>query len=256
MSLQLVSDLHLEFHKKFPDEIFNRDFVEADYLFCAGDIGIPNPGSNVWKEFIDWAVLSYKKVFYVDGNHEHYGQNRNETLAYIDHYTHNINNFVRLDTHCCDKIELNECEYFVIGCALWSNVTDATSEKMNDIKSIYKDGGQLITASDIRIWNREHISWITDWFSTEHELETIVMTHYLPSYELIHNDFRNPQSMSVSSAFATHLDDYIAKSKLWLFGHTHRRIDKMVEGVRCVSNPMGYKDEQNFTFTKGTITMS
>ncbi len=52
---------------------------------------------------------------------------------------------------------------------------------------------------------------------------------------------------SINSAFASHLDQLInkhsTKIEAWCFGHSHQTMQKRVEGVLCVSNPLGYPKE-------------
>lgn len=34
------------------------------------------------------------------------------------------------------------------------------------------------------------------------------------------------------------------KIDLWIFGHTHEAVDEVVNGIRFVSNPRGYPNEE------------
>jgi hypothetical protein len=54
----------------------------------------------------------------------------------------------------------------------------------------------------------------------------------------------------LNGAYASNLDDLILDNpqiKLWCFGHSHSSVDKMIGETRMLSNPKGYKDQnQNF----------
>jgi predicted phosphodiesterase len=81
-SFQYISDIHLEFY----DED-SRDFTKilepgiAPFLILAGDIG--DPGSNIFKEFIDWCRQKWQHVYYVAGNHEYFEYCKEEAKKYI-----------------------------------------------------------------------------------------------------------------------------------------------------------------------------
>lgn len=65
MKIQVVSDLHLEFHNPIPP------LVEGvDVAVCAGDVGPVETGA-VFYLAREWAEA--KQMLYVPGNHEYYG---------------------------------------------------------------------------------------------------------------------------------------------------------------------------------------
>jgi hypothetical protein len=65
----------------------------------------------------------------------------------------------------------------------------------------------------------------------------VVVTHHLPSWRCV--DSRYAQSVT-NAAFCSDLDDLIGKASLWIHGHTHVSLDRMLEGTRVVCNPRGY----------------
>jgi hypothetical protein len=73
----------------------------------------------------------------------------------------------------------------------------------------------------------------------------IVMSHHMPSYDLIHPKFKNS---NFNSAFASNVE--IAKNpiiKVWLYGHTH--IPCECDKYYC--NPIGYDGEnENIQYNK------
>lgn len=72
----------------------------------------------------------------------------------------------------------------------------------------------------------------------------IVISHHLPSYDLIHSKYT--EYAPYNQCFASHSDDLIKPPiACWIFGHTHCVTDKVVNGVRCVANPIGYKGEND-----------
>ena len=81
MKINLLSDLHLEFGKE------DFDIGNGDVLILAGDICVIDDivaewilekddeerEDNVFLSFFRKCIRNYNKVFYIMGNHEHYG---------------------------------------------------------------------------------------------------------------------------------------------------------------------------------------
>ena len=69
--------------------------------------------------------------------------------------------------------------------------------------------------------------------------DIIVATHHVPSFGLMADEFRDS---SINGAFTVELGDYMADSRInyWIYGHSHRNIDRTIGNTRCVSNQLGY----------------
>jgi hypothetical protein len=55
----------------------------------------------------------------------------------------------------------------------------------------------------------------------------------------------------LNGAFTVELDNYIAASHIdyWIYGHSHRNIDRMIGHTYCVSNQLGYVfQSEHFSF--------
>ena len=80
-----------------------------------------------------------------------------------------------------------------------------------------------------------------------------VVTHHVPSFQLSSPDFKNSRN---NGAFTVELSDYIETSpvKYWIFGHSHRNIDKTIGKTRCVTNQLGYvSHNEHLTFSPEKI---
>lgn len=233
IKIQIISDLHLEFMTTLPD-FLNKDFIKAEYLFLAGDIGYPNYpeyNSGLFYEFICWCCNNYKKIFFVMGNHESYTNDIENIKKSLRHISSEKSNFIFLEAGIISELE----NYKVIGCTLWSIVEREAFNYMNDSKEI-KYKSENIKRENILQFHREDKQWIKN----NVDSNTIVMTHHLPSYNLVHNDFYNFDFERINSAYASHSDMLIDKAKLWIFGHTHRKSDIILNKTRCICNPHGY----------------
>ena len=239
MKFQIISDLHLEFYKKLPINILNDDFPKAPTLFLVGDIGYPS--EKIWIEFIEWCEAKFDKIFYVQGNHESYTKDIDQTTYYIRSILNGKPKFTLLERGVISYLD----GYKIIGCTLWSEQTYDIYSKMNDSAYIYKNGSYL-RLPDLLDMHLQDKSWLED----NVDSNTIIITHYLPSFDLIHPKFKTLFYIKYHSAYASNCDDIILKSKLWIYGHTHIGSDVMFKDkVRCISNPYGYKDETHVHFT-------
>jgi len=210
MKFQILSDLHLEFYKNLPTNICNDAFPKAPILFLVGDIGYPS--DKIWIEFIEWCEAKYDRIFYVQGNHESYTKDIDQTTNNISSVFESKPKFTLLERGVISYLD----GYKIIGCTLWSEQTYDIYSKMNDSKYIYKNGSYL-RLPDLLDMHRQD----KEWLDSQVDENTIVITHYLPSFDLIHPKFKTPNYIYYHSAYASNCDDIILKSKLWIYGHTH-----------------------------------
>lgn len=61
----------------------------------------------------------------------------------------------------------------------------------------------------------------------------------MPSFGLMAEEFMDS---SINGAFTVELGDYIADTRInyWIYGHSHRNIDRTIGDTQCVSNQIGY----------------
>lgn len=61
----------------------------------------------------------------------------------------------------------------------------------------------------------------------------------MPSFVLMADEFKDS---SINGAFTVELGNYIAGSRInyWIYGHSHRNIDRKIGNTQCVSNQLGY----------------
>jgi predicted phosphodiesterase len=248
VKIQIISDLHLEFMKKLPKFLKYFKDKDAEYLFLAGDIGYPkhpNYNKGIFYQFICWCTDNYKKVFYVMGNHEAYQTDMTQVVESIRKISEEKPNFIFLEKGIVSNLE----SYKVVGCTLWSDIDKEAYYKMNDRHNI-KINGQYLERIDLIKMHKEDKLWL----EINVDSNTIVMTHHLPSFDLIHNDFRTKEFEIYNSAYASNLDEIIYHAKLWIYGHTHKASDIMFDGItRCICNPHGYA---NYDVYSGFTTNS
>ena len=67
---------------------------------------------------------------------------------------------------------------------------------------------------------------------------TVVVSHMAPSMRSIAPEYA---ADLVSAAYASNLENLVAKTDIWIHGHTHTSFDYQLEGCRVVANPLGYR---------------
>ncbi|GHS87389.1 metallophosphatase [Bacteroidia bacterium] len=244
MKIQYASDLHLEFpeNRKFLKE--NPLKPAGDVLVLAGDIGyLAEYALNA--DFWDYVSANFRETIVVIGNHELYTY---FDLADIsDGLVMTIRPNVKV--HYNAVVQIDNVDFIVS--TLWSKIpivdANITEKGVNDFYRIMYKGKRL----SYNVFNEEHercfdfIKKSVAERSRSHrllgEVETkvVVATHHVPSFELSSSDFAGSR---INGAFTTELGNYIADSPIdvWIYGHSHRNIDKVIGTTRCVSNQLGY----------------
>jgi predicted phosphodiesterase len=238
IKFQIISDLHLEFYKKLPLNICNDHFPKAPILFLVGDIGYPR--SPIWLKFINWCEVKYERIFYVQGNHESYNHDINETTDFIRETLSSKPNFTFLESGVIAHLG----PYKVVGCTLWSEQSIGVYHTMNDSKHIYKNKKLLTLPLLLAMHNDDK-----QWLDLNTDDKTIVVTHYIPSFSLILPQYRTAEYEKINCAYASNCDSIIRRSRTVIYGHTHSPSDKLFEDIhRCICNPYGYPNEQHKFF--------
>ena len=100
--------------------------------------------------------------------------------------------------------------------------------------------GDKVLNSDL--FNEEHkrcLDFIKKSMNESKAKIKIIVTHHVPSSLLTAKEF---QGSDVNDAFTVDLTNYIKKcgAKYWIFGHSHRNINKVIGKTSCVCNQVGY----------------
>jgi hypothetical protein len=248
MNIQYISDIHLEFHdKQNKGSISPEMFIKpvASYLALVGDIGIPELAS--YKVFLTWCSQHWKQVFLVAGNHEFYNvrcpiksdmTSKKEAIRFICGGLPNVH---FLD---CSSVYLPEENLRILGCTFWSDIPDGIKEKailyMNDAKQILHQKDIPLTPWLFSELHEKEKQWLNQEIHTC-ELANercLILTHYLPSYSLIHEKY---QGHFLNACFASNSDDLFRPPVVgWICGHTHTGMKRQIHVIPCDLYPFGY----------------
>lgn len=244
MKVAYASDLHLD---DIPQKIAFERIVEinkvtADYLILAGDI-CSNENALY---YFDKIKPNVKKVIYVRGNHEYYGNHIGYKVQYPKHV-----HALEYDT----PLILDDVRF--IGDTLWTNIPDSVSGSiqrfMNDYRAIYKNHhrGEMFDTDMVNALFAEHSYGIKDSLeNATHKPKTVVITHHSPSFMGVDPKYAgNILNVAFHTDYIETITDF--KPDIWVHGHCHDNIDYVHEnGIRVVCNPYGYYRERPFNEIK------
>ena len=246
MKIQYASDLHLEFSNNY--SYLKRNLLKpvGDILVLAGDIGYLNDDNYHSYPFWDWASDNYSQVIVAVGNHELY--------KYYDltKMPQGLVCTIRSNVKCYYNAVVQMNNIDIIVSTLWAKIRleDAypTEQGVTDFHRILYDG-KILTWDK---FNQEHdkcLSFIQDKVENSNAGHIIVVTHHVPSFQLSSPDFAKSK---INGAFTVELEKYIGSSPIeyWIYGHSHRNIDKIIGKTQCITNQLGYvSHNEHITFS-------
>lgn len=258
MRIQFVSDIHLEMSpiKKL------SEFLKptAPYLALCGDICAWYKKERL-QTFLQYCSKHWTRVFYVAGNHEYYNLPRKHlkdvggprSMADVENWLRGeCGKFSNVTFLQKEVVSLPDENCVVVGCTLWTDVagfaTKEAQQLMNDYRLIWvsASGANPVGVADLNAVHADHLAWLQNMLQQIRMGATgariVVLTHHLPTHRMISPKFLgNP----LNSCFASSaLERCTAvKPQAWIFGHSHIRDWKVLDGVVCAINSHGYEGE-------------
>lgn len=246
---QIISDIHEEFSDIAITELVNP---RADIVILAGDItqgvGIAEISLRVAKS---WPEIEFVVVA---GNHEFY----HKSFDYQD-FAECIPLWNKMETNLHflenSSIVIDTYDLEIFGGIGWSNLRGLNDVnalllqmRINDFRYITVNN-QALTVSTMRELNARFRHACIQTMSASGAEHKIVITHFPQSVLLKHSAY--PLDL-MATYFCSNDDELIrelanAGVKTMISGHTHQNFDCVVEGVRQVSNQIGYPSEACFS---------
>jgi predicted phosphodiesterase len=244
---QIISDLHEEFTSATIKGMVNSD---ADIVILAGDIthgvGLAELALQAAeaKPDIDFIVIAGNHEFYTNFDYSDY-------LDCLPHWNQLSNNLHFLEN---TSVVIEKYDLEVFGGIGWTNLNGlddvnllALQMSLNDF-SFIKLNQQAMTPSKMRELNREFRATCLDAMSCSNARNKLVVSHFPQSIELKHSAYNVDLLTFYFCSDDNRLIEDLATLgvKSMVSGHTHDNFDLVVEGVRQVSNQIGYPHEDNF----------
>ena len=249
IEIQYASDLHIDV---FPNNTSFPTFLQplSPILVLAGDIA--SAWNPIYKDFLEWCSNQWEHVIVITGNHEYYcNDGLIHTLEQTDNHIRDIcnklNNVIFLQG---GQSYMYKTIRFV-GATLWSDIDPSIWENIStkgDFAMTYVTSQNRVRKtqpSDICALHSLHRSNIASALVSHIPNEKIiVITHHMPSMELLQTQYRtHPRK----TCYASSDEDLFVPSIMgWICGHGHRAtIQKLPKGPVLFMNARGYNIDRD-----------
>lgn len=228
MRIQILSDLHFEFHKD-GGKAFVNGYLKpkgVDVLVIAGDIDVAghhyDAFSTITKAYPDARIL------FVPGNHDFYGSSIRQGVRDI-HFA--ARKFPNLTVLYNKMVIINGIQF--LGTTLWfrrSPGYEIYRYEMNDFRAISDvDPGAFKENKKALRFLRWHLN-----------RKSFCITHHVPTPNSTPPQYK---LSNINMFFVTDLTKLILarEPRLWIHGHTHNSFNYTLgNATHVVCNPLGY----------------
>lgn len=242
MNIQVISDIHLEDKETslLPQDIEDFIYPSSNYLIIAGDVHElkDNNSVSIFVEFMKYQSERFDMIFYVLGNHEYYYGNVKGRYEYIkDLVTSVSDNIIILNN---SSYTINNIEIY--GTTLWSEIPRSIRKYKGKVMENTKKVFTTVKDMNIEKYNELHYSAVKrldEFLNNRNGKRKIVVTHHAP---LVHGTIRPENKNDVYECmYVTNLSHLVSLADVWIFGHTHRKVERYHNNTLILSNPVGYK---------------
>jgi hypothetical protein len=247
LRIQFASDLHLEFLGSVPFPSLLKPV--APVLALAGDIG--NPMVPDYQNFLKYCSSNWDHVVLVAGNHEFYNK-KPGALSTVAERLQACRNVATAFTNVRflerERVDVGGVAF--LGCTLWTDLSDPAAaeeaeRRMNDYRLIAVEKNRPLRAADVSAWHARDYAWLDREISiaAEEERPVVVLTHHLPSFDLIATKYKGAGLLNC--AFASDCHSLIRRPvRAWIAGHTHTAATRIWQpDIQGLVNPRGYPGE-------------
>lgn len=255
LRIQYASDLHLEILGSVPFPSLLKPV--APVLALAGDIG--NPTTPDYHNFLKYCSSNWDHVIVVAGNHEFYNKKPAtkwkwsapstvaERLQACRDVATSYQNVRFLER---ERVDISGVAF--LGCTLWTDLSDPIAaeeaeRRMNDYCLIAVEKERPLRAVDVAEWHARDYAWLDREIAiaAEEEVPAVILTHHLPSFDLIATKYKG--AGLINRAFASDCHSLIRRPvQAWISGHTHTAATRIwPQGIQGLVNPLGYPGEKD-----------
>lgn len=239
MTIQYLSDLHLEFKDNVEFLRLLPKKVTGDILIIAGDTMYLDDETMQNSDFIRWAADNYERVLLIPGNHEYYGDHDLKTGG----NSWELKLFPNVSYYNNKVVTIGNTD--IILSTLWSFIPLENRQPigyfLNDFHKI-RYNGRKFTIDDYNVEHIKSLAFLKQAVANSKARHRIVVTHHVPSRYCSPKKLRAIRSGTLSDAFTVDLTEYIDSAQIdyWIYGHSHVNIGVDIGRTRLTSNQLGY----------------
>jgi predicted phosphodiesterase len=237
--VQLLSDLHMEFHADRGRGLTRSlDPTGVDVLVLAGDVASASTIAASLRALC--ARYADATVVFVPGNHEFYGSSPGAVVHTARQVEAEVGNLRLLDHETTTVGGVT-----FAGTTLWF-----PDDELNPLYAPMLADFSMIRSFVPWVY-RENERAVRFLERAAREAD-VVVTHHLPSHEVVAPRWRHAP---LNRFFVCELGDLIrlARPPWWLFGHTHDPGEFTIGATRLLANPLGYPFEPKAGFRERLI---
>jgi predicted phosphodiesterase len=244
LALDLISDLHLDYWEPGTEPDWAKG-KSAGLLVVAGDIS-RNHDQAV--ETLEKLAKLYRHVIFIDGNHEHKGSYLHPEVApaALKPRLAKISNL----TYLHDDVYVENGVAFVGRNGWWdfklaephfsrgkarrrmARKLGVQEAAVKIFAKAAKQDAEILAGRIAKLQARDDVTSI------------VVVTHTIPRRELLSAGLLRDKAYKAARRGSSALEkleraDKKRKIRAWLFGHQHEPEDRVIDGIRFLSNPRG-----------------
>lgn len=257
-SFDLISDLHVDTWDEF-----NWAYqATSPYCVVAGDV---SQDRKLLTQTLKHLGECYQGVFFIDGNdeHRHYLDNLGQSYKDLRRYVDKFKNVVFMQDNV---VVVNGVAFLAVN-GWWTFDMDPTvdrEETMDWFHDRYGVGASVgPQVISMALNDAAYLHHSVKKLQTHRDVKSIVIvSHTVPTPLLIDHDLELEGHYRFNTTGNSHLSaaldaDTERKIKTWCFGHYHRSVDRVIDGVRYVNNCRGRADTpwSQYAFYPRRITL-
>ncbi len=244
ISFDLISDLHIETWPNF-DWSYR---ATSPICIIAGDVA---QDRQVLKDTLEHLSQQYQAVMYIDGNDEHKADLNNIDSSYrsLKRQLKNIKNLTYLQNNC---VIANGVA--ILGTNGWWGFDFMTANTDPESLQWFCDKYKVDIEPAVNLIRRskDEVGYL---YNSVHRLQNmpdvkkiIIVTHTVPQYELVAHDIELSNELHRLNSIGNGMMDMVEKAdklkkiSTWCFGHYHKPVDTVINGIRYVNNCRGRGD--------------
>ena len=244
-SFDLISDIHRETWSHFDWE----GQPTAPYCIVAGDLARDRA---LVIDTLERLSDVYQGVFYIDGNDEH--------KDYAEDLSQSYRELEALVSHIPKVVYLQDNVVVIDGVAIlatngwWSYDFDPELDLEQTLQWVVDRDkisySAALSYNGVGYHDAAYMINSVSKLQRQKDVKSIILvTHTVPAPWIVQHDLELLDTWRYNTLGNTHMQgvfdaDLEGKIKTWCFGHYHRPIDTIKEGVRYISNPRGRGDTQ------------